>query len=185
MVIAATTTLIVSFSPRYGRSNIMVYVSICSMVGSLSVIAVKGLGIALRLTFGGSNQMMEASTWIFIIMVAVCILIQMNYLNKALDVFSTALVTPIYYVMFTTFTIIASAILFRGWEGDDTVDNTMNPETVSYTKWRMLITCLCGFLTICSGVFLLHFSKDNNPNGIPSTEFEMVQLTSQISNDVD
>ena len=44
-----------------------------------------------------------------------CILIQMNYLNKALDIFNTSLVTPIYYVMFTTLTIIASAILFKEW----------------------------------------------------------------------
>ena len=38
---------------------------------------------------------------------------QMNYLNKALDLFNTAIVSPIYYVMFTTFTITASAILFQ------------------------------------------------------------------------
>lgn len=37
---------------------------------------------------------------------------QMNYLNKALDVFNTAVVSPIYYVLFTTFTIAASTCLF-------------------------------------------------------------------------
>ena len=45
--------------------------------------------------------------------VAVCVVIQMNYLNKALDLFNTAIVSPIYYVMFTTFTITASVILFQ------------------------------------------------------------------------
>ena len=39
----------------------------------------------------------------------------MNYLNKALDTFNTAVVSPIYYVCFTTMTITASAILFNGW----------------------------------------------------------------------
>ena len=38
---------------------------------------------------------------------------QMNYLNKALDLFNTAIVTPIYYVMFTSLTITASQIMFR------------------------------------------------------------------------
>lgn len=38
---------------------------------------------------------------------------QMNYLNKALDLFNTAVVTPIYYVMFTTATIAASMIMMR------------------------------------------------------------------------
>ena len=39
--------------------------------------------------------------------------LQMNYLNRALDLFSTAIVTPIYYVMFTSLTCAASLILMR------------------------------------------------------------------------
>ena len=46
-------------------------------------------------------------------LVGICVVTQMNYLNKALDLFNTAIVSPIYYVMFTTFTIIASIILFQ------------------------------------------------------------------------
>lgn len=38
---------------------------------------------------------------------------QMNYLNKALDLFNTAVVTPVYYVMFTTATCAASMIMMR------------------------------------------------------------------------
>ena len=45
--------------------------------------------------------------------VAVCVVTQMNYLNKALDLFNTAIVSPIYYVMFTLLTIVASIILFK------------------------------------------------------------------------
>jgi hypothetical protein len=45
--------------------------------------------------------------------VGICVVTQMNYLNKALDLFNTAIVSPIYYVMFTTFTITASTILFQ------------------------------------------------------------------------
>ena len=32
----------------------------------------------------------------------------MNYLNKALDLFNTAIVSPVYYVMFTVLTICKS-----------------------------------------------------------------------------
>ena len=45
--------------------------------------------------------------------VAACVITQMNYLNRALDLFNTAIVSPIYYVMFTLLTITASMILFR------------------------------------------------------------------------
>ena len=46
-------------------------------------------------------------------MVVCCVFTQMNYLNKALDLFNTAIVSPVYYVMFTTLTILASIIMFR------------------------------------------------------------------------
>lgn len=45
--------------------------------------------------------------------VVACLLTQMNYLNKSLDLFNTAIVSPIYYVMFTLLTIIASVIMFQ------------------------------------------------------------------------
>ena len=44
---------------------------------------------------------------------------QVNYLNKALDVFNTAVVTPVYYVVFTTTVLVCSAILFREWSDMD------------------------------------------------------------------
>ena len=47
------------------------------------------------------------------------IISQVNYLNKALDVFNTAVVTPVYYVVFTTTVLLCSAILFREWSDMD------------------------------------------------------------------
>jgi hypothetical protein len=76
-------------APRHGRTNPLVYVSICSIFGALSVMAVKGLGVAVKLTFAGNNQFTHPSTYVFVGVTATCILIQMNYLNKALDTFST------------------------------------------------------------------------------------------------
>jgi len=47
--------------------------------------------------------------------VGVSVITQLIYLNRALDMFNTAIVSPIYYVMFTLFTIIASLIMFKVW----------------------------------------------------------------------
>ena len=132
-------------APKYGQSSILVYISICSLIGSLSVMWCKGLSIAIKLTLTGSSQLANPLTWFFLISVAVCITVQMNYLNKALDIFNTSLVTPIYYVMFTTLTITASAILFKEWRKLYVSD---------------IIGALCGFATIIIGVFLLHAFKD-------------------------
>ena len=63
--------------------------------------------------FLGDNQFTNWLTYFFIAQLIFCISVQMIYLNKALDTFNTSVVTPIYYVFFTTFVIIASAILYK------------------------------------------------------------------------
>jgi hypothetical protein len=94
----------------------LVPIAICSLMGSLSVLSCKALGTALRLTLAGVNQLSEGGTWAAAACVAVCVPVQMAYLNKALDAFPTALVTPLYYAMFTTATLAASGVLFQEWQ---------------------------------------------------------------------
>ncbi|XP_050942871.1 probable magnesium transporter NIPA4 isoform X2 [Cucumis melo] len=144
-VMTAVFILIFHFIPQYGQTHIMVYIGVCSLVGSLSVMSVKAIGIALKLTLSGMNQLIYPQTWIFTLVVITCVLTQMNYLNKALDTFNTAVVSPIYYVMFTSFTILASVIMFKDWD-------RQSPTQV--------VTEMCGFVTILSGTFLLHKTKD-------------------------
>lgn len=122
------------------KSNVAVYVAICSLVGSLSVVSCKALGMALKMTLlEKNNQLIYPQTYSFLIIVIAAVMTQMNYLNKALDLFNTAIVTPMYYVMFTTLTIVASTIMF--------------PDVQEKTS---LITQLTGFVTIICGTFLLH-----------------------------
>jgi len=79
--------MIYKIAPVHGKKNPLIYLSICSTVGSVSVMAVKAFGIALKLTFAGNNQFTHPSTYVFLIITAVCIMTQMNYFNKALGVF--------------------------------------------------------------------------------------------------
>lgn len=154
IVIATVVVLIFYFVPMYGHTHIIVNIGVCSLVGSLSVMSVKALGIALKLTFSGMNQLVYPQTWTFTMVVGVCVITQMNYLNKALDTFNTAVVSPIYYVMFTSFTILASVIMFKDWD-------RQNP--------TQIVTEMCGFVTILSGTFLLHKTKDMSDGIIASS----------------
>jgi hypothetical protein len=88
-VLVFTLIMIYAIAPKYGRTNPLVYISICSLVGSVSIMAIKGFGIAVKLTLSGNNQFIYVSTYIFGLVVSFCIMIQMNYFNKALDTFST------------------------------------------------------------------------------------------------
>jgi hypothetical protein len=67
----------------------------------------------------------------------------LTMLQKALNLFNAALVTPTYYVFFTSATIITSAILFQGFKGTP----------------LQIVTVIMGFFQICSGVVLLQLSK--------------------------
>ncbi|XP_030521226.1 probable magnesium transporter NIPA3 isoform X3 [Rhodamnia argentea] len=144
-VIVLVFILVFHFSPRCGHTNVLVYTGICSLMGSLSVMSVKALGTSLKLTFEGKNQLIYPETWFFMLVVATCVITQMNYLNKALDTFNTAIVSPIYYVMFTTLTILASVIMFKDWDGQNGGD---------------IISEICGFIVVLSGTILLHTTKD-------------------------
>lgn len=42
----------------------------------------KALGIAIKLTLNGMNQLIFPQTWAFTLVVTFCVLTQMNYLNK-------------------------------------------------------------------------------------------------------
>ncbi|KAL2639022.1 hypothetical protein AAZV13_06G145700 [Glycine max] len=111
--IAVAFFLILYCAPRFGQTNILVYIGICSIIGSLTVMSIKAIGIAIRLTIEGADQFVQFQTWIFTMVAISCIITQLNYLNMALDTFNTAVVSPIYYALFTSFTILASAIMFK------------------------------------------------------------------------
>lgn len=83
--------MIYKVAPAYGKGNPLIYISICSTVGSVSVMSIKAFGIALKLTFAGNNQFTHASTYVFMILTGGCILTQLNYFNKALSQFPTSM----------------------------------------------------------------------------------------------
>ncbi|XP_076870837.1 magnesium transporter NIPA2 isoform X2 [Brachyhypopomus gauderio] len=146
-VIIVALIFIFVVSPRHGQTNILVYITICSVIGALSVSCVKGLGIAIKEAIAGKPVLGNPLAWLLLLSLVACVSTQINYLNKALDIFNTSLVTPIYYVFFTTSVLTCSAILFKEWE---------------HMGYDDIIGTLTGFVTIIVGIFLLHAFKDVN-----------------------
>ncbi|XP_058090963.1 probable magnesium transporter NIPA6 isoform X3 [Magnolia sinica] len=83
---AATVSLVLAlvlhFEPRCGQTNILVYLGICSLMGSLTVVSIKAIGIAIKLTLEGISQVAYPQTWLFVTVAVVCVITQLNYLNK-------------------------------------------------------------------------------------------------------
>ncbi|CAI0376900.1 unnamed protein product [Linum tenue] len=139
MYVAATVSavfaLILHFEPRSGQTNMLVYLGICSLMGSITVVSVKAIGIAIKLTLDGINQITYPQTWFFLMV--------------ALDTFNATLISPVYYVMFTTLTIAASAIMYKDWAGQDA---------------SSIASEICGFITVLSGTIILHSTRDQEPH---------------------
>ncbi|XP_041791866.1 magnesium transporter NIPA1 [Chelmon rostratus] len=139
--------LIVWIAPAQGTSNIMVYVAICSLLGSFTVPSSKGLGLVAQDVFGGgpSNSSALALFLGLLGTLAVSILIQFFFINKALECFSSNVFEAIYYVTFTSTVILASALLFKEWTALTLTDS---------------LAMLCGLATVCVGVVLLRISQE-------------------------
>ncbi|XP_078447416.1 putative magnesium transporter NIPA7 isoform X2 [Wolffia australiana] len=82
-VVAVSLALMLHFSLRYGQTNVLIDLGICSMIGSLTVMSIKAVGIAIKLAVEGRNQADSFQAWIFAMVAATCIIIQLNYLNKS------------------------------------------------------------------------------------------------------
>lgn len=162
-------------SPVYGEKHPIVYISICSIVGSflvlsaqgnqpqylyismtftksihpflfilsISSLSLPGFGAAMAYSFANwhtDNQFTQWPLYPTLAFVIATVVMQINYLNKALNLFSTAIVTPVYYVFFTGCTLLSSAILFQGFKGISVIGG---------------ISILIGFVIIVGGVALL------------------------------
>ncbi|XP_074085602.1 magnesium transporter NIPA3 [Macrotis lagotis] len=169
VVIVVCLVLIVIVAPKKGQTNILIYISICSVIGVFSVSCVKGLGIAIKELLEQKPVYKDPFVFILLVTVVVSVITQINYLNKALDTFNASLVTPIYYVFFTSMVVTCSAILFKEWY-------SMNAGDV--------IGTLSGFFTIVNGIFLLHAFKNTDITWSQlTTTSKKAQLSSYANED--
>ncbi|KAH1224402.1 putative magnesium transporter NIPA6 [Glycine max] len=179
-MVSVVLALIIHFEPHYGQTNMLVYLGICSLVGSLTVVSIKAIGIAIKLTLDGISQIVYPQTWFFLTVAIICVITQLNYLNRgqtllafviivvfkrktnqrvgllvlALDTFNATIVSPVYYVMFTTLTIIATAIMFKDWSGQDI---------------SSIASEICGFITVLTGTIILHMTREQEESNMQKT----------------
>ena len=107
----------------------------------------KGLSLGVKEMFTNQPSASYFWTYLFIILVLILIILQMNYLNKSLDTFNTAVVTTVYYVLFTLFVMINSSLLFK--------------ELLS-VSFEDFVGCMCGFSVIVCALFMIHFFKPSD-----------------------
>ncbi|EJD02690.1 DUF803-domain-containing protein [Fomitiporia mediterranea MF3/22] len=142
-LIAISLAIIFYFAPRYGKKSMLWYIMVCSMIGGISVSVTTGLGAAIVRTAQGDSQFKYWFIYFLMVFVAVTLITEVYYLNVALALFNTAMVTPTYYVIFTFFSMVTTIVLFKGLKA-----------TIA-----QILTVVLGFLVICCGITILQMSK--------------------------
>jgi drug/metabolite transporter (DMT)-like permease len=68
-------------APRYGKKSMFVYISICSLVGGLSVVSTQGLGSAILAQINGESQFKQWFLYVLFVFVIGTLLTEIIYLN--------------------------------------------------------------------------------------------------------
>ncbi|ELK16839.1 Magnesium transporter NIPA1 [Pteropus alecto] len=151
LVLLMLLLLIFWVAPAHGPTNIMVYISICSLLGSFTVPSTKGIGLAAQDIFRNNPSSRRAlGLCLALLAVLGCsVIVQFRYINRALECFDSSVFGAIYYVVFTTLVLLASAVLFREWTDVGLVD---------------FLGMACGFTTVSVGIVLIQVFKEFNFN---------------------
>ncbi|KIJ18516.1 hypothetical protein PAXINDRAFT_175150 [Paxillus involutus ATCC 200175] len=143
VLITIALSIIIYFGPKYGKQNMLWYITVCSSIGGISVSVTTGLGAAIVTTAMGHNQFNNWFIFFLIGFVAVTLVAEVYYLNVALALFNTAMVTPTYYVLFSFCSMLTTIVLFQGLSA----------------PVSQILTLVLAFMTICVGITILQMSK--------------------------
>lgn len=146
LVLLLLIVLVGWVAPGHGSSNIMVYVSICSLLGSFTVPSSKALGLVAEEAFFGGGSPRALVLFLGLLgTLAASVITQFLYINKALECFSCNMFEAVYYVAFTCSVLLASALLFKEWREVTVVDS---------------LAMACALATVFVGVVLLRVSHE-------------------------
>ena len=67
--------------PRYGKKSMLVYLTICSLIGGLSVVATQGLGAAVVTQISGTPQFNQWFLYVLFVFVIATLVTEIIYLN--------------------------------------------------------------------------------------------------------
>ncbi|KAK4153743.1 magnesium transporter NIPA-domain-containing protein [Chaetomidium leptoderma] len=130
--------LLIWLSPQYGNRTILIDLGLVGLFGGYTALATKGVSSMLSSTLLGAFTTPITYALLFVLLFTA--IMQVRYLNKALQRFESTQVIPIQFVLFTLSVITGSAVLYRDFE-----------RTTSEQAIKFVGGCLLTFF----GVFLI------------------------------
>ncbi|RAL14415.1 DUF803 domain membrane protein [Aspergillus homomorphus CBS 101889] len=117
LYLGLTAALIVGLmwaSRKYGPSTILIDVGLVALYGGYTALSTKGVSSLLTFTFW--HVITFPVTYLLVFILAFSAVMQIRYINRALQRFDSTQVIPTQFVLFTLSVIIGSAILYRDFE---------------------------------------------------------------------
>ncbi|KAG2175239.1 hypothetical protein INT44_007727 [Umbelopsis vinacea] len=137
-------------SPRWGSKSILIDLGLVALYGAYTVLSTKSVSSLLSLTF--YKMFTYPVSYVLLFVLVSTAVIQIKYLNKALQRFDATAVIPTQFVLFTVSAIIGSAVLYRDF------DNVYAQQFVHF-----VFGCIIEFL----GVYLITANRRSGDTNIP------------------
>lgn len=153
-------------SPKYGNRTILIDLGLVGLFGGYTALSTKGVASMLSTSF--LQAFGNPITYALIVVLLGTAIMQIKYVNRALQRFDSTQVIPVQFVMFTLSVIIGSAVLYRDFE-------STTPERAG----KFVGGCLLTFF----GVFLItsgrpsHDDSDSGSESDFDSEAESISLT--------
>ncbi|KAJ5223514.1 hypothetical protein N7468_008056 [Penicillium chermesinum] len=120
LYLGLTCALIVGLmwaSYQYGRRSLLIDVGLVALFGGYTALSTKGVSSLLTFTFW--HVITYPVFYLLVFILVSSALMQIRYINRALQRFDSTQVIPTQFVLFTLSVIIGSAILYRDFESMD------------------------------------------------------------------
>jgi hypothetical protein len=101
-------------SPKYGSRTVLIDLGLVGLFGGYTALATKGVASLLSDTLW--RALTFPITYVLVLVLVLSAIMQIKYVNKALQSFDSTQVIPTQFVMFTLSVIIGSAVLYREFE---------------------------------------------------------------------
>ncbi|KAI2471661.1 DUF803-domain-containing protein [Annulohypoxylon bovei var. microspora] len=147
-------------SPRYGNRTILIDLGLVGLFGGYTALTTKGVSSMLSSTFLKAFTTPVTYGLIFILLATA--IMQVRYVNKALQRFDSTQVIPVQFVLFTLSVIIGSAVLYRDFE-----------RTTAQQAAKFIGGCLLTFF----GVFLITSGRPRHDDEDQLSDDENVEET--------
>lgn len=132
-------------SPKYGGKTILIDLGLVGLLGGYTALSTKGISSVLSSTLW--RAVTTPISYVLLLVLVGTAVLQVRYLNKALQRFDSTQVIPVQYLTFTLSVIVGSTVLYRDMD-KISVENAI----------KFIGGCLLAFL----GVWLITSGRPSN-----------------------